>query len=1307
MSFLENEVIDTLYRCASTLLEALNASPLFYVESEENARCLAPPLFLEAKMADPISAIEVARLEYHSAQATTPYTLEAILKEIKTGQTAVITSAVSELAGGRTLRHACEFARDELLAKNRVDGYNEIKKCLPAFLPAGYSSARTRQIDILTGVVCVEWDNVEDVVSALQILSESPYTLAVWVSLSGTGVKALFRVSPTPTPKNFKEAWYSAAVLFEEIGEPDLNSSNAFQPQAISYHPYVHVNPASRVISWDPEDAEFASAYPETSREASLFEMDSLPIAYQALLSDAEFDENGKCSVRVPCPSGSHEHDSFENLRSNATSVFRRENGDLVFVCFKCDERDRTRVFRAHQDLRPPPSEAEEQASVERLIENAPPLSVHEGPSFRYFSVEERVVARQILGISPDAGWQGDMPVWTPKYQYLHPLTNKFAMNGQPSEVEKRRVWSTLFGSCEACGGITAKWIDRYLLTAGYYCDGCHKDYPLGSYLEIELNRKLLNSIDSEYQGYLGENPDFEDFCLFRPGMITHLGAGMGTGKTTEIVRYLNALSEDGIGKGIIAVPRISLAVELAYALRRQAGDGAWGLWTEGAGKENKFLGTSGAVVCVPSLPQVIEEAEDQGLGIQNLYIAIDEIDFSYGLLSSVVLQRSPSVKKILRDAIQNVGLIVAGQTESTLALEAFANEMEAEVQGFYATAPPADGHVLLKHHPAGTNMNAVLASAIDDIKFQLRAGKNVYVFCGSRRDGDILAEIFRREDPVIYNAYTRGDSRCKELLYHQSLTDSRLFIGTSAAGVGISFLDSKGVTVVINCLAYGSRNPAMAGQKCIRNRGRQLVILHYTDYKFALPLRPTKTRDVSLYHEQLKSSEPLGVQRHGVTKLAAAQALESLADVQFGAFLEYHLGAVGNMEVRRVVPKGVAEEAWKAVRECRGEILRRERKIKKEKAKDILVSVVSKSDEPQLLTSSEIRKLRNQGILSPEETLGHELANEAARAVGWDDEVDRRKDGDLFKDILSLQDINVALELVGIGFDFENLSKKRWGYFAVHRAGWMRDRFDADMALADTTSVVAGHGVERVVVKDPRFLGELLAALLKALVGVPFEQDTLIRRVGEVLEMKTKGGKTFRQVLCAGGLGASEYRKARFLHCAEDRKLVINWLEQFISEHYPAILSRKDGIFAMQPDRCADVYLKSFQQWLSRQPDFLEGSDIQLEIFDRVSLPDPDAERIEIARERRANGETLTSIATDLDVKYWKVQRWCRGITPKKRRKPTRTERRRSRARSSKSKKVREIVRLYGMGVPKAEIHRQTGTARPTIDAYLASYDF
>ena len=272
---------------------------------------------------------------------------------------------------------------------------------------------------------------------------------------------------------------------------------------------------------------------------------------------------------------------------------------------------------------------------IDRLIAKAPPpIDIHTR-SFSHWTEEERIVVNEVLGVSADAGWQDGIPAFATRYENLYPITGEFALNGQPDEAEKRRVWSTQFGKCEQCGDVTADWVDRYLLTTGRYCNTCHTDTPLGSYLEWELARKLPNSIVSEHQGFLGDDPEFQDFRLWQPEVLTHLAAGMATGKSTEISNSQVSLAEQKLGIGIIASPRISLTRYLTYKLRQRDGRNAWGMWHEGSGRGEQFIGSYGAIVCLPSLGRAVSAAYNCGLDASSLYLAIDEIDFGYSLLSA------------------------------------------------------------------------------------------------------------------------------------------------------------------------------------------------------------------------------------------------------------------------------------------------------------------------------------------------------------------------------------------------------------------------------------------------------------------------------------------------------------------------------------------------------------------------------------------------------------------------------------------------------------------------------------------------
>ena len=900
-----------------------------------------------------------------------------------------------------------------------------------------------------------------------------------------------------------------------------------------------------------------------------------------------------------------------------AAQYYQQTNGQIDAFCHNCKK----------------PWIVKKANTPQRLIDTPPPIKVRETPSFPYFSKEERTVVDQVLRISPDAGWHGQTPVFTTKYERLHPLTNKFALNGQPSDIEIHRVWSTLFGNCEICGATTAKWVDRYQLKAGYYCDGCHIDYPLGSYLELELARKLPNSIESDYHGFLGDDPEFRDFRLWEPGIMTHLGAAMATGKSTEIYKAMMTLALQGLGKGIIAVPRVSLARFLAHYLRRRDGYRAWGLWHEGIRRTDRFIGEYGAIVCLPSLPRAVQDATNAGA--KRLYIAIDEVDFAYNLLSLSV-EQATAVKKCLRDALHTTGLVVSGQTESTLALEALASELKSEqVQGFYNTAQPSDGNIVMhRYADVQGKSNAVVAGTIDDVSELLSAGHNVYTFCSSRRDGDIIAELFADLNPVLYNAYTKGDPRADAILKNQKLTDSSLFIATSAACVGISILDPNARTVVISGLVYGSLDANTTVQELVRDRGRQGGSHHSAEYKLSLPVKPTETETVSLYHEALKIAENQRshLPEQSIKKIARAEALASLADHQIETFISYHLGTVGNMPVRQVSSALMPSEDKIALISERRRIL-----IRTEREKKLAGAIVLLKTR-NLLTSSQIRVCSNKGAMSPNERLAYEAANGYAVAVGWDDKAGRQLDE---------TDIHTAVALAENNINAEKLDKQRRGYIAVHFPNWTAYTLQTALIHTESDFVDKGLGIELTAIYDDRFRGELLQALIDRLQGTVFDITSLATTIREALKKARANGQTFIGEILRGALGSSEYRKARFLSHADDKRIV-EWVSQFISQWYPARIQKRDDHFALAPAENLHLRLTSFQRWLRHQPSLPDNMPTHLNIsFQPTEFPNPDAGLKDVTRFRRESGETIKSIAESLNRDSRKIRKWCEGINP------------------------------------------------------------
>ena len=1013
---------------------------------------------------------------------------------------------------------------------------------------------------------------------------------------------------------------------------------------------------------------------------------------------DIEWDTDGRSQYFTT------EHCQKTSHRSNRDEVrfTKYADGSIDGKCFNCGESwweiepkepiktsYRKPLIQDIQGLEPvralPPDHP--------ILNAAPPIETRERPSFRHFSPEERQVVRNVLSLDPDAGWHGQIPVFTTRYEYLHPLTNKFALNGQPSEVEKRRVWNTMFGKCDICGAVTAQWIDTYLLTAGVYCDGCHKDSPLGSYLELELNRKLPNSIVSEYQGFLGDDPEFADFRLWEPGTLTHLGAAMSTGKSTEIDTRLQGLAGAGLGKGIIAVPLISLARFMAYYLRGKHGYRSWGLWHEGCDKDDRFIGDIGAIVCLPSLPRAVQFAKDGG--VERLYVAIDEVDFGYNLLSLTVNQAT-AVKACLREATAETGLVVSGQTESTLALEALAEEVEADnIQGFYNTAPPAKGSIVLHKHPdVDGKSNAILAGGIDDTSKALQEGHNVYAFCSSRRDVDIMADEFGSENPVVYNAYTKGERRADAVLQNQKLTDSRLFVATSAAGLGISILDTKAHTVVVGGLLYGSRQANMLVQEHVRDRGRRGGDFHYTDYQFSLPVQPKENEKVSLYHETVKQNafHDSHLPSAGIRKLAYSQALATLADTQIETFLAFHLATVGNIPVYDASALDADTERLSIIASKRSVIRRSECEKKILAAVDLL-------NNRDLLTTSEIRKLSNKGQLSTDERLAHELANASTIAVGWNDVIDRFN-GETFDDILSDADFNVATQLAEKNINTDKLTKQRRGYMAVHFPKWTADQLKSELENTQKQIVMPGAGVEICAVSDDRLLGELLKALLDRIHGKVFDSASLAKATTEVLKMTCSSGKSFDTEIQLGALGASAYRRGRFLNCADNDRIV-EWGRMFISEWYPVRIAKSDDNYALQHANDYQLRLSAFHRWLLHQPGVPEGTQRDFEVVEATELPDPDAEMKAEARKLRQQGAILKDISADLGVPLQTVSRWCEGITPNPNQKKAKRE-----AKNLELKN--EAYRLYDQEkLSYREIGKRLGKAPNTIKGWIQKLSF
>ena len=463
-----------------------------------------------------------------------------------------------------------------------------------------------------------------------------------------------------------------------------------------------------------------------------------------------------------------------------------------------------------------------------------PPLSDDKPPQYRYFTSEMKVVASNVVHISPNNGWQIHYP---------------FSINGsETQQVLKGRLYAVNeITRCDQCGGQVAPWIERFHLRGGTHCKDCGTDVVIGSYLGHELNRKPKQAIVSQYQGYIADDPNIHDLPLWQTGTVTHFGAAMGTGKTTLIFNQCYESEHDAIT--LILTPRTALAQGLWNEQIHQLGSRhGWGLFHGGSNKNNRIIGKFGAIGTLPSLGSMLQVIIKDGRQDQPIRIFIDEIDFATGLIHADILKyQSRDTKDLMRRIIDKTGMVVAGQTEMTAVLEStvaeFGIDPENNLFGYYNTAPPAEEHAevyQIDSVPGENAKNEVVAAIINKAETVIAGGRNAYCLVDERRSAQIIAQT--HPDALLFDRYHRGNQRNRDLLYSRQLTDSPLLVTSNAVNVGITLRDDNAETIVGMVL-----NPVFAGnlastvQKGLRNRQKTPTIALFYQVQQSTPYRANR----------------------------------------------------------------------------------------------------------------------------------------------------------------------------------------------------------------------------------------------------------------------------------------------------------------------------------------------------------------------------------------------------------------------------------------------------------------------------------
>lgn len=160
---------------------------------------------------------------------------------------------------------------DRLRAKGReAVGYEEAKKKLPAFMLSGITKGGHKAADVIehSGLLQIDVDKVgaEHAANLRDRIGDDGHILAVWISPSGDGVKAIMRI---PASKQGHDAAFAAAVDYmrDSFGvEIDEKCSDVGRLCFVSHDPDLVVN--LDAVPLEVATVPKAAACPDNSSES-------------------------------------------------------------------------------------------------------------------------------------------------------------------------------------------------------------------------------------------------------------------------------------------------------------------------------------------------------------------------------------------------------------------------------------------------------------------------------------------------------------------------------------------------------------------------------------------------------------------------------------------------------------------------------------------------------------------------------------------------------------------------------------------------------------------------------------------------------------------------------------------------------------------------------------------------------------------------------------------------------------------------------------------------------------------------------
>ena len=888
--------------------------------------------------------------------------------------------------------------------------------------------------------------------------------------------------------------------------------------------------------------------------------------------------------------------------QSRETVQFRKWDGGIKGHCYNCGE--------SWWEVEPPP------IAEPPTPEPIPPPIFSKIP-------ELRTLAKQ-LG--------GGLSEWTRQYPGI--------VNGQPHEQICRHLYNhSLKQECPHCHEQVTTYIDFARLISGPHCTECngHQLKPeiiTYSYLQYELERKPEKTILSHHQDYISDDLLLKEESLWNQKGLFHLGAPMGSGKTTLIYHRAREAAESG-ALTLIVVPRVSLAKSVHTDLREDTVLG-WGLNHEDSGKDT--IGEYGAVTTPGRLLRLIEKiAKDDPK--RPIRIFIDEIDFASSLLlAGIFKELSTEIKDALRERKDTIGIVTAGQTAYTLGLEAIAKELDCNLTGYYLSPQSAENIANLYIFDTvnlDQGRNRIIQAVIDNAESVLATGKNVYIFGDERRSAQIIVDYFA-DKALLYDKYHRQSPEVAELHRLKHLPDDKkVFIATPAVDVGVSLKDKNAETIVFSVSNLLRNGLSSTVQQCLRNRIKSPLSIYAMKYQNALPLAPNQAIGFQTAHAKQKlnpaENEPEGL----IEKLGIKDAINSLEADQPETFFKHHLQQAGYQVQMPTIDWESVD--FDKVQETRKQIENAEKAQVKEMALEILCP-------ERMLTEQEIRQLDWEQLQpAPITKLAHETANALLRAADWNGKVER------FVDEMNLieadphqafQDAGVTDEMweaaraaLQVGLAPDKVSGWSKGYLTTHHPSEAFDEFEASREFEI-------HHRD-----DAIFIGKLVEELLETLPRQPAPMEA----VGQALidAAQTLFGKDRLSALMKdGSVSPTIAKQARFIDLGKDAtptQAHFNFVEVFIPRHYPARIAKVGDLYQLAAPTDTEQ-VEAFKRLMQcrikhKHPDI----DPAPENGNLTPPPasDPKAESKALVVSMRNNGHSYRKIAAEVGVSLGTAYSW------------------------------------------------------------------